>query len=46
VCKEAGVPYRKNAFRNSYFTYRLAILGSDKIKEVAEEVGPSLDFHG
>ena len=27
VCRKAGVPYRKNVFRNSYFTYRLAILG-------------------
>jgi hypothetical protein len=33
------VPYRRNAFRNSYFTYRLVIL--DDIKKVAEEGGTS-----
>ena len=42
LCKKAGVPYRRNAFRNSYFTYRLVILGNDKIKEVAEEGGTSV----
>jgi hypothetical protein len=30
VCKKAVMSYRINAFRNSYFAYRLAILGSDK----------------
>jgi integrase len=44
VCKKAGVPYRKNAFRNSYFTYRLAIVGNDKIKLVAEEGGTSVEM--
>ena len=39
VCRKAGVPYLRNAFRNSYFTYRLAIVG-DKDK-VAEEGGTS-----
>jgi integrase len=42
VCKKAGVPYRRNAFRNSYFTYRLAILGAGEIKTVAEEGGTSV----
>lgn len=41
VCKKAGVPYRRNAFRNSYFTYRLAYLGAGAIKTVAEEGGTS-----
>jgi len=41
VCKKAGVPYRRNAFRNSYFTYRLVILGAGEIKTVAEEGGTS-----
>lgn len=39
VCKIACVPYRRNAFRNSYFTYRLAILGDPK--QVAQEGGTS-----
>jgi hypothetical protein len=39
VCKKAGVPNRRNAFRNSYFTYRLAIV--DDINVVAEEGGTS-----
>ncbi len=39
VCKKAGVPYRRNAMRNSYFTYRLAIVGD--INVVAEEGGTS-----
>jgi hypothetical protein len=39
VCRKAGVPYRRNAFRNSYFSYRLAILGDPKL--VAEEGGTS-----
>jgi len=36
------VPYRRNAFRNSYFTYRLAILGAGEIKTVAKEGGTSV----
>jgi len=39
ICKKAGVPYRHNAFRNSYFTYRLVIVGDPK--KVAEEGGTS-----
>ncbi|MDE3100591.1 MAG: hypothetical protein KGJ88_14070, partial [Verrucomicrobiota bacterium] len=39
VCRKAGIPYRRNAFRNSYFTYRLAILGD--IELVAQEGGTS-----
>lgn len=39
ICKKAGVPYRRNAFRNSYFTYRLVIVGDPK--KVAEEGGTS-----
>lgn len=39
VCRKAGIPYRRNAFRNSYFTYRLAILGD--IDLVAQEGGTS-----
>lgn len=39
VCKKAGVPYRRNAMRNSYFTYRLAILAD--INVVTEEGGTS-----
>ena len=39
VCKKAGVPYRRNALRNSFFTYRLAILGNKD--DVAEEGGTS-----
>jgi hypothetical protein len=31
VCRKAGVPYRRNAFRNSYFTYRLVIVGDIEI---------------
>jgi len=44
VCKKAGVPYRRNAFRNSYFTYRLADLGSGEINTVAEEGGTSVEM--
>jgi len=44
VCKKSGVPYRRNAFRNSYFTYRLAILGAGEIKTVAQEGGTSVDM--
>ena len=39
VCRKAGVPYLRNALRNSYFTYRLAILGNKEL--VAEEGGTS-----
>ncbi len=39
VCQKAGVPYRRNAFRNSCFTYRLAIVGDPD--KVAEEGGTS-----
>ena len=35
----AGVPYRRNAFRNSYISYRLAVLQS--IDRVAAEAGTS-----
>ena len=42
LCKKAGVPYRRNAFRNSYFTYRLVLLGD--IGKVAEEGGTSIDM--
>ncbi len=39
IARKAGVPYLRNAFRNSYFTYRLVIVGhKDK---VAEEGGNS-----
>jgi integrase len=44
LCKKAGVPYLHNAFRNSYFTYRLVILGADKINAVAEEGGTSVEM--
>jgi integrase len=37
--EKAGVPYRRNAFRNSYISYRLAIL--QDINRVAEETGTS-----
>lgn len=37
--EKAGVPYRRNAFRNSYISYRLAIL--QDIRRVAEETGTS-----
>jgi hypothetical protein len=40
ACKKAGVPYRRNAFRNSYFTYRLAIVGDPE--QVAAEGGTSV----
>jgi integrase len=42
LCRKAGVPYRKNAFRKSYFTYRLVILGN--IAQVAEEGGTSIEM--
>jgi hypothetical protein len=35
----AGVTYRRNAFRNSYISYRLAIL--QDIRQVAQETGTS-----
>ena len=37
--EKAGVPYRRNAFRNSYISYRLAIL--QDVNRVAEETGTS-----
>ncbi len=40
VCRKAGVPYRRNAFRNSYFSYRLVIIGDPNL--VAEEGGTSV----
>lgn len=39
VCDAAGVPYKRNAFRNSYFSYRLVIVG--EIGKVALEGGTS-----
>ena len=39
VCKRAKITYRRNGFRNSYFSYRLVIIGDPKI--VAEEGGTS-----
>ena len=39
VIDKAGVPYKRNAFRSSYITYRL-ILTKD-IAKVAEETGTS-----
>jgi hypothetical protein len=36
---KAGVPYKRNAFRNSYITYRLII--TEDIGKVAEECGTS-----
>jgi len=41
VCRKAGVPYRRNAFRKSYFSYRLVILNGD-IDKVAAEGGTSV----
>ena len=40
VCKKAGVPYKRNAFRKSYFSYRLVILDGN-LKKVADEGGTS-----
>jgi hypothetical protein len=40
VCKKAGVPYKRNAFRKSYFSYRLVVLDGD-LKKVADEGGTS-----
>jgi integrase len=39
VIEKAGVPYRRNAFRNSYITYRLIL--TEDIGKVAEECGTS-----
>jgi integrase len=39
VCKDAGVPYKKNAFRDSYITYRVALTNDPKL--VAMESGNS-----
>ncbi len=39
VCRRAKVPYLRNGFRNSYFSYRLAILGD--LNLVAQEGGTS-----
>lgn len=37
ITEKAGVPYRRNAFRNSYITYRLVL--TEDIAKVAEECG-------
>ena len=39
VCKKAGVPYKKNAFRDCYITYRVALTNDPKL--VAMESGNS-----
>ena len=39
IAANAGVPYKRNAFRNSYITYRLIL--TDDISKVAEECGTS-----
>jgi integrase len=39
TAEKAGVPYKRNAFRNSYITYRLII--TEDINKVAEECGTS-----
>jgi len=39
VCRRANIPYRRNAFRNSYFSYRMVIIGDPEI--VAAEGGTS-----
>ncbi len=39
VCEAAGVPYKKNAFRDSYITYRVALTNDPKL--VAMESGNS-----
>jgi hypothetical protein len=39
VVEKAGVSYKRNAFRNSYITYRLIL--TDDIAKVAEETGTS-----
>jgi integrase len=39
AAEKSGVPYKRNAFRNSYITYRLII--TEDIGKVAEECGTS-----
>jgi integrase len=39
TCEEAGVPYKKNAFRDCYITYRVALTNDPKL--VAQESGNS-----
>ena len=39
VIENAGVPYKRNAFRNSYITYRLIL--TEDMGKVAEECGTS-----
>ena len=39
VCEDAGVPYKRNAFRDCYITYRLALTNDPK--RVAMESGNS-----
>jgi len=39
IAAKAGVTYKRNAFRNSYITYRLIL--TDDISKVAEECGTS-----
>ena len=39
IIEKAGVPYKRNAFRNSYITYRLIL--TEDIAKVAEETGTS-----
>jgi hypothetical protein len=39
VIEKAGVPCKRNAFRNSYITYRLIL--TEDIAKVAEETGTS-----
>jgi hypothetical protein len=39
IAARAGVTYKRNAFRNSYITYRLIL--TDDIAKVAEECGTS-----
>lgn len=42
LAKKAGVPYKKNGFRNSFISYRLAL--TKDIKQVAYESGNSPDM--
>ena len=39
AAEKAGVPYKRNGFRNSYITYRLLV--TENINKVAEECGTS-----
>jgi len=39
IAAKAGVPYKRNGFRNSFITYRLII--TEDIGKVAEECGTS-----